>query len=130
MAGLGFDETELRLGLPGAGELAARSSGKRGFAETIDLKLKLQPAAPAAVSGEEGAQEDKEDADAAAAAADEKMSMKRSASQSSVVTAEPDPDKPRAPKYTLDLSSPRSLISIFVVIFMNLCGLNSCIKTV
>ncbi|EAZ27868.1 hypothetical protein OsJ_11821 [Oryza sativa Japonica Group] len=68
MAGLGFDETELRLGLPGAGELAARSSGKRGFAETIDLKLKLQPAAPAAVSGEEGAQEDKEDADAAAAA--------------------------------------------------------------
>ncbi|XP_052147050.1 auxin-responsive protein IAA11 [Oryza glaberrima] len=98
MAGLGFDETELRLGLPGAGELAARSSGKRGFAETIDLKLKLQPAAPAAVSGEEGAQEDKEDADAAAAAADEKMSMKRSASQSSVVTAEPDPDKPRAPK--------------------------------
>lgn len=100
MAGLGFDETELRLGLPGAGELAARSSGKRGFAETIDLKLKLQPAAPAAVSGEEGAQEDKEDAD-------EKMSMKRSASQSSVVTAELDPDKPRAPKYALDLSSPR-----------------------
>uniref|UniRef100_A0A0E0BI34 Auxin-responsive protein n=1 Tax=Oryza glumipatula TaxID=40148 RepID=A0A0E0BI34_9ORYZ len=97
MADLGFDETELRLGLPGAGagDLAARSSGKRGFAETIDLKLKLQPA----VSEEEGDQEDKEDADAAAAAtAGEKMSMKRSASQSSVVTAQPDPDKPRAPK--------------------------------
>ena len=48
MAGLGFDETELRLGLPGgnnAGDAAA-AARKRGFEETIDLKLKLeQPAA-------------------------------------------------------------------------------------
>ncbi|KAF0922243.1 hypothetical protein E2562_029132 [Oryza meyeriana var. granulata] len=107
MAGLGLEETELRLGLPGgggndAGE-AARSSGKRGFAETIDLKLKLQPssAAEPAASGDEGDQgEHEEDADAAApllpSAADGKM--KRSPSQSSVVTARPDPEKPRAPK--------------------------------
>ncbi|XP_042018464.1 auxin-responsive protein IAA14-like [Salvia splendens] len=32
---LGFDETELRLGLPGAGDK------KRGFNETVDLKLNL-----------------------------------------------------------------------------------------
>uniref|UniRef100_A0A0E0KGK2 Auxin-responsive protein n=1 Tax=Oryza punctata TaxID=4537 RepID=A0A0E0KGK2_ORYPU len=104
MGGLGFDETELRLGLPGAGAgEAARSSGKRGFAETIDLKLKLQPA-PAVSEEEEGDQEDKEDADAeaAAAAADERMSMKRSASQSSVVTAQHDHEKPRAPNKLRD----------------------------
>ncbi|VAI27428.1 unnamed protein product [Triticum turgidum subsp. durum] len=35
-ADLGFEATELRLGLPGGGEGEARSSsGKRGFAETI-----------------------------------------------------------------------------------------------
>ncbi|KAH7675124.1 AUX/IAA protein [Dioscorea alata] len=38
---LGFEATELRLGLPGDGE-TAKSNGKRGFSETIDLKLKLQ----------------------------------------------------------------------------------------
>lgn len=32
---LGFEETELRLGLPGAGDK------KRGFEETMDLKLNL-----------------------------------------------------------------------------------------
>lgn len=32
---LGFEETELRLGLPGAGDK------KRGFEETVDLKLNL-----------------------------------------------------------------------------------------
>uniref|UniRef100_A0A0E0RJN4 Uncharacterized protein n=1 Tax=Oryza rufipogon TaxID=4529 RepID=A0A0E0RJN4_ORYRU len=53
-ADLAFEATELRLGLPGGGgdgdaaAAAARSSsGKRGFAETIDLKLKLEPAAAA-----------------------------------------------------------------------------------
>nr|AOT28189.1 AUX3 protein [Phyllostachys edulis] len=105
MAGLGFEETELRLGLPGGGndaEEAARSSGKRGFAETIDLKLKLQPASAAARPVGEG--DDHEAADVAplpspvsAIAADGKM-KKRSPSQSSVVTAQPDPEKPRAPK--------------------------------
>ncbi|XP_064982902.1 auxin-responsive protein IAA16 isoform X1 [Musa acuminata AAA Group] len=42
---LGLEETELRLGLPGGGggeAEAAKNSCKRGFAETIDLKLKLQ----------------------------------------------------------------------------------------
>uniref|UniRef100_A0A453JRE0 Auxin-responsive protein n=1 Tax=Aegilops tauschii subsp. strangulata TaxID=200361 RepID=A0A453JRE0_AEGTS len=107
-ADLGFDATELRLGLPGGGEGEARSSsGKRGFAETIDLKLKLEPA------GEEApAEEDRADVAVVAAAAAENQEetatdagggkMKRSPSQSSVVTsaALPDPaEKPRAPKY-------------------------------
>lgn len=39
-AGLGFEETELRLGLPGGGD-TVKNCGKRGFEETIDLKLKL-----------------------------------------------------------------------------------------
>nr|CAB3466418.1 unnamed protein product [Digitaria exilis] len=110
-AGLGFEETELRLGLPGGGgggdgegARVMSSSGKRGFAETIDLKLKLEPAA--VVTDEEAV-----DAAAAAAAKDaaaaEETSpaagkMKRSPSQSSVVTAaavQADPaEKPRAPK--------------------------------
>ncbi|KAK3140160.1 hypothetical protein QOZ80_5AG0396890 [Eleusine coracana subsp. coracana] len=105
-ADLGFEATELRLGLPGGGgegggESEVRcSSGKRGFSETIDLKLKLEPAAAAVEEEEEAA--DKEDA----AVADESSAsgkMKRSPSQSSVVTgaaaAQPDPaEKPRAPK--------------------------------
>ncbi|KAG2621989.1 hypothetical protein PVAP13_3NG292205 [Panicum virgatum] len=105
-ADLGFEETELRLGLPGGGgggggdgEGTRSASGKRGFAETIDLKLKLEPAAAAVV------EEEKEVVDAAeeAAAAEESPAgkMKRSPSQSSVVTAaaQPDPaEKPRAPK--------------------------------
>lgn len=34
-------ETELRLGLPGAGEKTQTNYGKRGFEETVDLKLNL-----------------------------------------------------------------------------------------
>uniref|UniRef100_A0ACD5XLV7 Uncharacterized protein n=1 Tax=Avena sativa TaxID=4498 RepID=A0ACD5XLV7_AVESA len=107
---LGFEATELRLGLPGGGEGGdqARMSGKRGFAETIDLKLKLEPA------GEQAPSEEDRRADVVAAATvkveqqeEEKAAtdvvgkMKRSPSQSSVVTAVamPDPaEKPRAPK--------------------------------
>ena len=113
---LGFEETELRLGLPGGGggEVGAegRSSGKRGFAETIDLKLKLEPATPAAVVK---AEEDQQDDGAAVAAAKEAVAaaeeaggkMKRSPSQSSVVTAaaamQADPiEKPCAPKYVAE----------------------------
>ncbi|CAL4926310.1 unnamed protein product [Urochloa decumbens] len=117
MAGLGFEETELRLGLPGgggsdgAGDAAA--ARKRGFEETIDLKLKLEQ--PAAVLVEKEAEE--HEAAETAAAADVVVaavavvspaaiatgggSMKRSPSQSSVVTADAQPDsddKPRAPK--------------------------------
>ncbi|XP_044399028.1 auxin-responsive protein IAA30 [Triticum aestivum] len=107
MAGLGFEETKLRLGLPGgsneAEEAAAavRSSGKRGYAETIDLVLKLEPASAAAPPSED----DEEVADGVAeaqpspAAADGQL--KRSPSQCSVVTAaqpDADPEKPRAPK--------------------------------
>ncbi|XP_072989180.1 auxin-responsive protein IAA30-like [Typha latifolia] len=43
LAVLGLEETELRLGLPGGGDgEPTKISGKRGFSETIDLKLKLQ----------------------------------------------------------------------------------------
>ena len=115
-ADLGFEATELRLGLPGGGEGADQartgsSGGKRGFAETIDLKLKLEPA------GEQAAGEEEEDrqADVVAAAVKEEVveavvaaptdagggMMKRSPSQSSVVTAA-DPEKPRAPKYVFN----------------------------
>jgi auxin-responsive protein IAA len=131
---LGFEETELRLGLPGGGggggqlggEGRSSSSGKRGFAETIDLKLKLEPATPAAVVKAEGEEQDDGAALAAAkegvaAAAEEAGGkMKRSPSQSSVVTAaavQADPaEKPRAPKYVAeDLSFPPCLsLSSFV----------------
>ncbi|XP_006664171.1 auxin-responsive protein IAA30-like [Oryza brachyantha] len=100
-ADLGFEATELRLGLPGGDGEAARSSssGKRGFAETcIDLKLKLEPAATAVVDDEKEEAAGEEDVDASPPASG---GMKRSPSQSSVVTAAvqlPDPGKPRAPK--------------------------------
>ncbi|KAL5223852.1 hypothetical protein ABZP36_010491 [Zizania latifolia] len=108
-ADLAFEATELRLGLPGGGGdgQARSSSGKRGFAETIDLKLKLEPAAAAVEEEEEEAADrrvevvvavEKDDTSPPAAGG----GMKRSPSQSSVVTAAaaqlPDPDKPRAPK--------------------------------
>jgi hypothetical protein len=118
MAGLGFEETELRLGLPGGGNVEAeeagaavtvRSSGKRSFAETIDLKLKLEPAA-STVDDEQVADgvaaAEQQPSPATAAAGDGQM--KRSPSQSSVVTS--DPEKPRAPKY--------------VFILVNLIGIN------
>jgi auxin-responsive protein IAA len=88
---LGFEATELRLGLPGGGgEGEGRSSSsKRGFSETIDLKLKLEPAAAAVAEEEDPEAAHKGDVAAAPG------KMKRSPSQSSVVTAE----KQRAPKY-------------------------------
>ncbi|GJN35397.1 hypothetical protein PR202_gb24172 [Eleusine coracana subsp. coracana] len=119
-ADLGFEATELRLGLPGGGggggEGEVRSStGKRGFSETIDLKLKLEPAA-AAVEEEEEA--DKEDVVADESSASGKM--KRSPSQSSVVTAaaaaQPDPaEKPRAPKYVCFYASPPIIDDLEIV---------------
>lgn len=44
---LNFKETELCLGLPGAGAGTTepetlKATGKRGFSETVDLKLNLQ----------------------------------------------------------------------------------------
>ncbi|KAG2547326.1 auxin-responsive protein IAA30-like isoform X2 [Panicum virgatum] len=121
MAGLGYEETELRLGLPGGGSDAtgdAAAARKRCFEETIDLKLKLeQPASSPAARVEKEAEEDGEAEEEAVAAADVVAAaspaasatggaggnnMKRSPSQSSVVTADddaqPDPEKPRAPK--------------------------------
>ncbi|KAL6971735.1 Auxin-responsive protein iaa14 [Sarracenia purpurea var. burkii] len=41
---LNLKETELRLGLPGGGDgETVKITGKRGFFETVDLKLHLQP---------------------------------------------------------------------------------------
>lgn len=42
--GLNLKETELCLGLPGAGNEneSMKTTGKRGFSETVDLKLNLQ----------------------------------------------------------------------------------------
>ncbi|KAK3036870.1 hypothetical protein RJ639_031488 [Escallonia herrerae] len=62
---LGEDETELRLGLPGGGgdHVAAKNgthtakgsyNGKRGFNETMDLKLKLSSKETAAATVDEG----------------------------------------------------------------------------
>ncbi|KAG1334064.1 Auxin-responsive protein IAA30 [Cocos nucifera] len=72
---LAFEETELRLGLPGDGE----ATKKRGFSETIDLKLKLQTV-------------DSKDIEA------EAEKMKRSASQKNLLACSNDPEKPPAPK--------------------------------
>jgi auxin-responsive protein IAA len=120
MAGLGFEETELRLGLPGGGSDAgdAAAARKRGFEETIDLKLKLeQPASAAAACVEKEAEEG--EAEAAAASATGGGNMKsRSPSQSSVVTADdaqPDPEKPRAPKYVSSPASPPLLLFSLIV---------------
>lgn len=44
-SGLNLKETELCLGLPGGGGSEVetqRAAGKRGFSETVDLKLNLQ----------------------------------------------------------------------------------------
>lgn len=107
---LGFEATELRLGLPGGGggggepvlggegRSSSSASGKRGFAETIDLKLKLEPAAVVE------AEEEEEDHGVAVALEKEEEAgkMKRSPSQSSVAAAAAvlaDPaEKPRAAK--------------------------------
>jgi auxin-responsive protein IAA len=121
MAGLGFEETELRLGLPGGNDAgdAAAAARKRGFEETIDLKLKLEQPAAASSAAAHVEQEQEDEAGAgdvvvpaavalssppAATTGSAGTTMKRSPSQSSVVTADAqpaDPEKPRAPKYVL-----------------------------
>nr|BAJ34138.1 unnamed protein product [Eutrema halophilum] len=50
---INFEATELRLGLPGGnhgGDIAAKNNGKRGFSETVDLKLNLSSTALDSVS--------------------------------------------------------------------------------
>lgn len=76
-AGLGFEETELRLGLPGGGD-TLKNCGKRGFEETIDLKLKLNSSVETV------------------AVLPEKDRVKPAAD---VVVVTADPGKPSAPKY-------------------------------
>ncbi|KAL0414415.1 UNVERIFIED_CONTAM: Auxin-responsive protein IAA7 [Sesamum radiatum] len=56
--GLNLKETELCLGLPGGGG-AEKITGKRGFSETVDLKLNLQPNESAALDLKETSALDK-----------------------------------------------------------------------
>lgn len=86
MAGADVDVgTELRLGLPGGGAEAAKA-GKRGYEDTIDLKLTLPTGGmqeDSAGKPEPAADKAKRPAEAAAA----------------------DPEKPPAPKYVcVDIS--------------------------
>ncbi|KAM0951798.1 putative transcription factor interactor and regulator AUX-IAA family [Dioscorea sansibarensis] len=74
--GLGLEATELRLGPPGDGE-TAKNSGKRGFSETIDLKLKLKTVD----ADESGVETEK---------------IERSPSQKNVHSENKDPEKPPA----------------------------------
>ncbi|TVT99353.1 hypothetical protein EJB05_55286 [Eragrostis curvula] len=82
MAGVDVDVgTELRLGLPGGGAEAAKA-GKRGFEETIDLKLTLPTAGmeeAAAVKTEPAAEKTKRPAEAAAADAEKPPAPKAQA---------------------------------------------------
>jgi auxin-responsive protein IAA len=89
--------TELRLGLPGGGAEAAKV-GKRGFEETIDLKLKLPTA---------GMDE------AAAAAVKQEPSAEKAKRPAEVAGA--DAEKPPAPKY-VNLSACPIGYSSYVVI--------------
>ncbi|KAL2230005.1 auxin-responsive protein IAA14 [Sesamum indicum] len=57
--GLNLKETELCLGLPGGGGGADKITGKRGFSETVDLKLNLQPNESAALDLKETSAMDK-----------------------------------------------------------------------
>lgn len=75
--GLCLEATELRLGPPGDGEMT-KNSGKRGFSETIDLKLKLKTVHDADESGVETEK------------------MERSPSQKNVHSENKDPEKPPA----------------------------------
>ncbi|KAJ6796630.1 auxin-responsive protein IAA30-like [Iris pallida] len=82
--GLGFDETELRLGLPGGEdsgsvESSTKNSAKRVFSEMIDLKLKLETADSNSTRSQG-------------------TGMKRSSSQKSLLAAANDAEKPSAPK--------------------------------
>ncbi|GER25489.1 auxin-responsive protein [Striga asiatica] len=55
--GFNLEETELCLGLPGGGagsDPVMKAPGKRGFSETVDLKLKLQSNESAASDLDEG----------------------------------------------------------------------------
>ncbi|KAL6146779.1 PREDICTED: auxin-responsive protein IAA16 [Fragaria vesca subsp. vesca] len=72
---INFEETELRLGLPGAlkdGDQGVKScsSGKRGFSETVDLKLNFSSENDdVSRSGRDGQVEIKKEKDASAAPA-------------------------------------------------------------
>lgn len=72
---LNFEETELRLALPGGG-------GKRGFSETVDLKLDL-PTVPSKDTG---------------AGANPMEKMRSIPKEKNLLPCANDPEKPSAPK--------------------------------
>ncbi|XP_068669852.1 auxin-induced protein AUX28-like [Aristolochia californica] len=81
---LKFEETELRLGLPGGGGgegETTRNTGKRGFAETMDLELNL-PTGPSSKD----------------VGADSSEKMKSSPKEKNLLPCNNDPAKPPAPK--------------------------------
>ncbi|XP_068650147.1 auxin-responsive protein IAA14-like [Aristolochia californica] len=81
---LKFEETELRLGLPGGGGgegETTKNPGKRGFAETVDLELNL-PTGPSSKD----------------VRADSSEKMKSSPKEKNLLPCNNDPAKPSAPK--------------------------------
>lgn len=99
--GLGLEETELRLGLPGGGGGegdVGKNSGKRGFSETIDLKLKLHTSKEVVMETSE--------------------KTKRSPpSQKNILPCTNDPEKPPAPKYAGSISSLCFSLSCLILLF-------------
>ncbi|KAI5326629.1 PREDICTED: auxin-responsive [Prunus dulcis] len=86
---INFEETELRLGLPGGianpgkdGE-AAKNNGKRGFSETVDLKLNIS-------SQDETADEDDQD--------QQLLELKKEKNAAAPAPGANDPSKPPASK--------------------------------
>lgn len=84
MYSLDYKETELRLGLPGAGEDSGKNAGKRSFAETVDLKLNLQTAQSKDHGSDRG---------------DQMNNLAREKNLLPPCTN--DPEKPPAPKYVI-----------------------------
>jgi auxin-responsive protein IAA len=83
MTGLALEETELRLGLPGDGDVV-KNSCKRGFEDTIDLKLTLPTIGMEDVKTEE------------------ETTINRTPSLKNLAAGiTSDPEKPRAPKYII-----------------------------
>eukprot|EP00268_Persea_americana_P003451 TRINITY_DN11049_c0_g1_i2.p1 TRINITY_DN11049_c0_g1~~TRINITY_DN11049_c0_g1_i2.p1 ORF type:complete len:231 (-),score=46.50 TRINITY_DN11049_c0_g1_i2:312-1004(-) len=83
---LNFEETELRLGLPGGGGFAdgetGKNFGKRGFSETVNLKLDL-PTVPSKDTG---------------AGANPMEKMRSIPKEKNLLPCANDPEKPSAPK--------------------------------
>ncbi|OVA13846.1 AUX/IAA protein [Macleaya cordata] len=81
---LNFEATELRLGLPGGETDTSKNSGKRGYSETIDLKLNLETSSSLSKESEIIDQNEK--------------IIKSSSKDKNILPCSNDPAKPSAPK--------------------------------